>query len=107
KARDKTLGIHFAATRYPPSQGDLEALQLITAQAATALENADLLSEISLAYVNARELERLKTQFINIAGHELRTPLAISLGYARLLREQLQGEQQEYARQVVKHAERI
>jgi two-component system phosphate regulon sensor histidine kinase PhoR len=37
-----------------------------------------------------KRLEGLKEEFINIAAHELRTPLAIILGYVSVLREDLQ-----------------
>jgi two-component system phosphate regulon sensor histidine kinase PhoR len=38
-----------------------------------------------------KRLEGLKEEFINIAAHELRTPLAIILGYTSVLREGMQG----------------
>ncbi len=37
-----------------------------------------------------KRLEGLKEEFINIAAHELRTPLAVILGYATILREGMQ-----------------
>jgi two-component system phosphate regulon sensor histidine kinase PhoR len=43
---------------------------------------------ISLHDITERKrLEGLKEEFINLAAHELRTPLAIILGYASILRE--------------------
>lgn len=41
-----------------------------------------------------KRLEGLKEEFINIAAHELRTPLAIILGYASVLREDLEDSDQ-------------
>src|SRR5581483_4954233 len=107
RAHDKTLGVLLVARNTPPSQADVEALHLIASQAATALENVDLLTEISRAYLNARELERLKSEFINIAGHEIRTPLSILLGYAILLHERLDGEERGFAAELVTHAQRL
>ncbi|HZQ10973.1 MAG TPA: response regulator [Anaerolineae bacterium] len=107
RAHDKTLGLLLVARNAAPSQADIEALHLIVSQAATALENVDLLSEISRAYINARELERLKSEFINIAGHEIRTPLSILLGYAMLLHERLDGEERGFAAELVTHAQRL
>ncbi|UCC87742.1 MAG: PAS domain-containing sensor histidine kinase [Anaerolineales bacterium] len=44
---------------------------------------------ISLHDITERKrLEGLKEEFINIAAHELRTPLAIILGYASILRDE-------------------
>jgi two-component system phosphate regulon sensor histidine kinase PhoR len=46
---------------------------------------------VSLHDITERKrLEGLKEEFINIAAHELRTPLAIILGYATVLREDVE-----------------
>jgi K+-sensing histidine kinase KdpD len=107
RAHDKWLGVMVVARRAPPSAGETEVIQLYAAQAALALEGVDSLAQVSRALVQARELERIKGEFINVAGHELRTPLAIALGYAILLRERLEGELQELASQVVTQTERV
>jgi signal transduction histidine kinase len=51
-------------------------------QAAIAIKNAQLFEATQQAYEELRKLDDLKTQFINIAAHELRTPLGAMLGYA-------------------------
>ena len=40
----------------------------------------------------SRRLERLKSEFLNIAAHELRSPLGIIRGYASMLREGMLSE---------------
>ncbi len=57
-------------------------------QAAIAIENARLFQEIHQAYDELKKLDHLKSEFINIAAHELRTPLAILLGYASVMAEE-------------------
>jgi signal transduction histidine kinase len=72
-------------------------LRGLAGQAALALENAALIAELKhnnddLADANQklRELDRLKSQFLSVATHELRTPLSIILGYNSMLAESLE-----------------
>ncbi|MGZ4839511.1 MAG: ATP-binding protein [Terriglobales bacterium] len=71
-------------------------LSSLAGQTALALSNATLFAELQrnnqqLAAANAklRELDKLKSQFLSVATHELRTPLSIILGYNSMLRESL------------------
>lgn len=70
--------------------GDSELLSVLCGQAAVALQNARLFEEIQRAYRELQELDHMKTEFINIAAHELRTPLAILMGHADLLESDVQ-----------------
>ncbi|MCP4613819.1 MAG: GAF domain-containing protein, partial [Planctomycetes bacterium] len=70
---------------------DSEFLAVLSSQAGIALENARLFTEIQQAYKELQTLDDMKSEFINIAAHELRTPLAILVGYATVLEEELVG----------------
>ncbi len=73
--------------RIPFSPVDRELLSVLCGQAAVALQNARLFEEIQHAYRELQQLDHMKSEFINIAAHELRTPLAILMGHADLLQE--------------------
>jgi signal transduction histidine kinase/FixJ family two-component response regulator len=106
-SREKQLGFLLALGRGLYSQSDVEALAIVAGQAAVALENGQLIMEISRAYHQLRELDRLKSEFINIAAHELRTPLSVLMGYALMLRDELTGSQREQIEYVAANAERL
>ena len=66
------------------SESDVELMKALTNQAAIAIENARLFKEASLA-VSLQELDRLKTEFVARASHELRAPLASAKSLAETL----------------------
>jgi signal transduction histidine kinase len=68
----------------------------IASQAAMAMETGLLVSELrrqndDLGEANEklRALDKLKSQFLSVATHELRTPLSVILGYNAMLSESL------------------
>jgi signal transduction histidine kinase len=85
--QDRLIGV-LTASRVGPSEPfnrqDLELLDLFSAQAAIAIENARLFERATAAEA-LRELTQLKAEFLNTASHELRTPLSLIHGYAELL----------------------
>jgi signal transduction histidine kinase len=98
-------------TRHTPNDpfgtSDDELLTIFCGQASIAIENARLFEEIQQAYEELKELDRLKSEFINIAAHELRTPLAILMGHASLLREELTGSMGQRMGVIVRNALRL
>ena len=59
----------------------------------------------------AKELDEMKSGFVNAVSHELRTPLTSILGYAEFLEDHvggsLSGTQEEFVRQIQDSAERL
>lgn len=105
--KDQVLGTLNIARVYENaafSDGDVEFLSLLASQAAIALDNARLFREIQDAYRRLSELDHLKGEFISIASHELRSPLAVVLAYATLLEEEATGPMREHLGQVVQAA---
>jgi signal transduction histidine kinase len=93
---------------HPSAQRFLEAL---AGQAALVLENASLISELrrnnrELAAANEklRELDKLKSHFLSIATHELRTPLSVILGYNAMLAESLEDRLREDEKETLRES---
>jgi signal transduction histidine kinase len=84
-AYDEAIEFHASALRF---------LGGLAVQAALAFDNISLIEELrrnnaSLAEVNRKlkELDALKSQFLSVATHELRTPLSVILGYNSMIEE--------------------
>ena len=70
------LGV--SGDRRPFSDDEVALLQQIGAIAALALRNATLFQTL-------RDTNRVRSQFLNMAAHELRTPLSVIAGYVSML----------------------
>ena len=75
--------------------------RLLTARIAVAVDNARLhrqtekqLNELTDLYDRVSTLEQLKSDMIRIASHDLRNPLATILGYAEIMRYELEDLQE-------------
>ncbi|MCD6385092.1 HAMP domain-containing histidine kinase [Candidatus Sumerlaeota bacterium] len=80
----------------PFTESDVEFTSVLAGQAAAAIENARMFERIQKAYQQLAELDYLKSEFISIAAHELRTPLAIILAYSTLMKEEATEAIQEH-----------
>jgi K+-sensing histidine kinase KdpD len=66
------------------TEEDVQILELLSNQAAIAVENARLFEQAARARA-IEELSRLKNEFVSAVSHELRTPLTYVCGYSELL----------------------
>jgi signal transduction histidine kinase len=91
---DRLIGIIALDKQEPHFYADEHAqlAEAFAAQAAIAIENARLYEEVrrqadelKTAVDQLRELDRLKSEFIQNVSHELRSPLALIRGYAEML----------------------
>ncbi|MBN1872890.1 MAG: GAF domain-containing protein [Anaerolineae bacterium] len=91
---DKVIGMLSLAREVPVpyTENEVELAMTFAGQAAVALRNASLYSELALAYKQLERLDRTKSDFITVASHELRTPLSLIKGFSQLLREDLTVE---------------
>ncbi|MBT3187479.1 MAG: GAF domain-containing protein [Anaerolineae bacterium] len=70
---------------------DIDVLQLLADQFATAIDNARSYKLAQDAFFEMRELEKLKSQFLANMSHELRTPLNSIIGFSRVILKGIDG----------------
>jgi len=90
------------------SQSERSFLSVMSSQAAIAYENARLFEDLQQAYDELKTLDHMKSEFTNRAAHELRTPLAILMGYAGILEEDIiETVHQNYMKKIIRNAMRL
>ncbi|HJS19298.1 MAG TPA: ATP-binding protein [Anaerolineales bacterium] len=89
------------------TEEDLTILETLGALAAQAMQNVDLTRKVRASKVQLAELERLKTDFIAITSHELRTPIGLILGHATFLREQAGDQFDEQLDTIIRNATKL
>ncbi len=102
---------------------DLSLLRTLADQTAVALSNARLVEgltrlnndfrraynamqkanlQLEKANQQLERLDRTKSDFISVTSHELRTPLTLISGYAQLLLEDAESQNNDFQKQIVK-----
>ncbi len=106
RIKDKVVGVLEVVNKRAGgwTADDRSMLSILAAQAAVAIENAQLVAALRKAYHELDQLDKLKNDFIAIASHELRTPLGVILGYASFLKEDAEGEASAHADAVFRSA---
>ncbi len=68
-------------------------------------------SELNKAYHNLEQLDKTKSDFIDVAAHELRTPLTLVKGYTQMIETQMPSEiapqMQEYLKSILTNTDRL
>lgn len=89
------------------SEGDALVVEMLAALASAAMDKDILEQDILSAREEARELDKLKNEFIAITSHELRTPLGLILGHSTFLKELLEGSHDEQVDAIIRNAARL
>lgn len=89
------------------TEEDILIVETLASLASTALQNDLLEKNIMSSQEEARELDKLKNEFIAITSHELRTPLGLILGHATFLRELIGDDFHEQVDVIVRNASRL
>jgi signal transduction histidine kinase len=79
------LAVYTPGQRLVFQPEEISLLGGLAGQAAVAIHNARLYTDLEQALEQQKELDRLKDDFIVTASHEFRTPLSAIHGYASLL----------------------
>lgn len=90
----------------PISETDLEELSWFSRQAALAIENAEINSDLQNAYEELKQLDQMKSNFLSVISHELRTPLTAMSGFVDLLLEERVGEINENQRMLMSRVQK-
>lgn len=67
---------------------DVRTLSILAAQAAVAIRNTRQMQALEEANEQLSRFDELKSDFLALAAHELRTPLSTILGYGEVLEEE-------------------
>jgi signal transduction histidine kinase len=95
-SQDRLVGVLCLETQQPGrfTQQTFDFLKLVSSRIATAMDNASLyqvsqnqLTELQALYAKVSYLERLKTDMINLAAHDLRNPISSIINYSLVLRD--------------------
>ncbi len=89
------------------TESDILLMETLASLASTAMQNSILERSAQSSIDGARELDRLKSEFIAITSHELRTPLGLILGHSTFLRELIGDEYHEQVDAIIRNATRL
>ena len=62
---------------------------------------------IRYQYEKLKESDKMKNEFVNIAAHELRTPIQPILGLSEIIRPKVNTEDREYVNAIIRNARRL
>jgi len=95
------------------SEEDKKVLEIISNEIAAGITKIHAEEELKNAYLNLkvanielRELDKTKTEFLNVTSHELKTPLTSIMGYSELLSDGSLGEIREQQIKAISGIER-
>jgi signal transduction histidine kinase len=86
------LAVGWQRRRRAPEARARAVMKILSGEAAVVLERGELLALRGRQLQELRDLDRLKTEFVSSASHELRTPITSIRGYLDILVEGEAGE---------------
>ena len=89
------------------TEEDILVLETLASLATNAMQNNLLENNAQSSQNEARDLDRLKNEFIAITSHELRTPLGLILGHSTFLRELVGNDYKEQVDAIIRNASKL
>ena len=89
------------------TEEDILILETLASLVTTAMQNDLLENNVQASQNEARDLDRLKNEFIAITSHELRTPLGLILGHSTFLRELVGNDYKEQVDAIIRNASKL
>lgn len=86
-AQDQLLGAMAVGTQHELSEADVVTLTPFADQAAVAIANARLFTQLRQAYAELHQLDRLKNKFLDIAARGMHSPLSAVKTSTQLLND--------------------
>jgi GAF domain-containing protein len=85
--KDRPMGVLEAINKKDGAftGSDVLILSVIASHAAIAINNARLLMKTQQALAKVKETNQIKSRFLALASHEMRTPLSVIIEYATFL----------------------
>ncbi len=94
-AKGELLGVVSFYTKHEQelSGEEIEFLTTLGGQAAVAIHNAQLYEQTKKHAEELEQANRVKSEFLSVMSHELKTPLNIVMGYAGMIRDKMLADQ--------------
>ncbi|MGC1123221.1 MAG: ATP-binding protein [Candidatus Methanofastidiosia archaeon] len=82
---DDVIGVLFLGHKNPLTEEDFNRLEYFLDQVGIAITKSDIESRLRYSLEEIKELDEMKSEFIDIASHELRTPLTTLKLYLQMM----------------------
>ncbi|MBI2358454.1 MAG: response regulator [Deltaproteobacteria bacterium] len=93
-AKDEPLGVlaFYTKEEHLFADDEIEFLSTLAGHAAIAIQNCRLYEQIKQQALDLERANKVKDEFLSIMSHELKTPITVINGYARMIHENVVGE---------------
>jgi PAS domain S-box-containing protein len=98
---EEVMGVLFLGHKNPLTESDFQLLKHFLDQVGVAIAKSEIENRLRQSFKELQELDRMKSEFIDIASHELRTPLTILQLYLEMIAMEHYGELPEKLRERV------